>query len=95
MKANPIKVSEHAKVIDLWMKYCYNYRAIQFDWTNREGYVHAPEMVIYLGEHFVDKWDSLKQKHESGTLGLIYFWYELSSNYQQKAVEWLMLNYKG
>ena len=84
-------------LIELWMKYCWNYKSVHHEFKYRkEQYCYAPELVVHLGDHFVEKWSNKEsQKNMNGTWALLWLWHELDNENQQEVVEWLKENYKG
>jgi hypothetical protein len=84
-------------LIELWMKYAWNYKCVHHEFKYRkEQYCYAPELVVHLGDHFVEKWSNKEsQKNMNGTWALLWLWHELDNENQQEVVEWLKENYKG
>lgn len=83
--------------IDLWMKYAWNYQTVDFNLPLFKG--HAPQILGAFPDneqaHYLDKWDKLSSLHQSGTIGLLFFWHEISKEDQDLLIMWLISHYKG
>lgn len=84
-------------LIELWMKYAWNFKSVHHEFKYRkEQYCYAPELVVHLGDHFVEKWNNkASQENMNGTFALLWLWHELDYENQEKVVNWLKANYKG
>jgi len=82
---------EDRKLIDLWMKYCWNYS------TRLVEGEYAPQILICTSnpKWFVSKFQELTDRYGSGTFGLLYLWHEMGASEQESVVTWLKENYKG
>jgi len=83
-------MTEHKNIIDLWMKYAYNYNLVNI------GEHLAPEILIatHCPNHLADKWVNLTHRM-AGTQALLHLWHELDGSNQDSFVGWLKENYKG
>ena len=83
-------MTEHKNIIDLWMKYAYNYNLVDV------GDHKVPEILTatHCLEHLSDKWVNLTNRM-SGTQALLGLWHELDGSNQDAFVEWLKENYNG
>lgn len=84
-------------LIELWMKYAWNYKCVHHEFKyKKEQYCYAPELVVHLGDHFVEKWNNkASQENMNGTWALLWLWHELDNENQKKVIKWLIVNYKG
>ena len=78
-------------IIDLWMKYAFNYNLVVI------GDTYGPEILTatHCPEHLADKWSNLSERKNSGTIALLYLWHELDGSNQDAFAEWLEKNYKS
>lgn len=83
---------EEKNIIDLWMKYTYNYSTILLD----DNYVPGILISVNNPKHLAKKWLEMSGgSHSSGTTALLYLWHELSESNKDLFTRWLVNNYKG